>query len=78
MTLDEWFDTHKTVSDFTDGETVYLFVDGIGEVETTYSQSDGELRDVKTGTSYGTLAWWLNLTPETPGMNGISCPPELI
>lgn len=74
MTLDEWFETHKTVSDFADGEVIHLFVDGIGEVVTKYSVSGSDLRDIETNESYGSLSWWLKTKA---GMNSILCPPNL-
>ena len=76
MTIDEYFAAHKTVHDFQDGETVYLFVDGTGDVTTKLRRDSyfgpGYLFDDK-GNCYGTLDWWLN---PTGGCNGISAPPD--
>jgi len=82
MTNEQWFDSHKNVSDFTDGETVHLFVDGFGEVVTTYKAINGELWDNETGESYGSLEYWLWLTidhsEEKRGVNNsVMCPPGL-
>jgi hypothetical protein len=75
MSTEEYFDSHKTVSDFKDGETVYLQVDGIGEVKTHLRSESyfgpGYLFD-DDGDCYGTLAAWLE---ETHPMHRIIAPP---
>ena len=61
MSTEEYFENHKTVQDFHDGETVYLHVEGFGEVKTTYWDSHlgpGCLFDAE-GNCYGTLTSWL-------------------
>ena len=77
MTQEAYFETRKTVHDFKDGETVYLHVDGTGEVVTTYRYYDsafgeGYLFDAEGG-CYGTLKWWLETNSP---MNLILAPPD--
>ena len=75
MTAEAYFESHKTEYAFADGETVYLQVDGIGEVVTKYCRhsffGDGYLFD-EDGMCYGTLKWWLE---NSKPMNTILAPP---
>jgi hypothetical protein len=70
-----YFETHKAEHNFQDGETVYLFIDGIGEVKTTYWRQShfglGFLFD-EDGGCHGTLKWWLE---NSKPMNTILAPP---
>jgi hypothetical protein len=76
MTNEQWFDSHKVASDFTNGQVVYLFVDGIGEVETRYDAGTGNLYDDADHHNYGLLEWWLN-GPNRGANNNVLCPPGL-
>lgn len=56
---------NKSVYDYADGETVYIFCDGIGEVEGRFDAATGHM--FVDGVDWGTPEDWDNL----PGCNGI-------